>query len=39
VPFALCFYPRSLGELTLVDSSAHYGIRLDSGSTKALRSS
>jgi hypothetical protein len=25
---ALCFYPRSLGELTLVSSSAHYGIRL-----------
>jgi hypothetical protein len=39
VPFALCFYPRSLGELTLVGSSAHYGIRLDSGSTEALRSS
>jgi diadenosine tetraphosphate (Ap4A) HIT family hydrolase len=27
VPFALCFYPRSLGELTLVGSAAHYGIR------------
>jgi hypothetical protein len=28
VPFALCFYPRSLGELSFVGSSAHYGIRL-----------
>jgi hypothetical protein len=37
VPFALCFYPRSLGELTLAGSSAHYGIRLFG--PKALRSS
>src|SRR5918995_1280138 len=36
VPFALCFYPRSLGELILVGSSAHYGIRL-LGLWKALR--
>jgi elongation factor P hydroxylase len=37
VPFALCFYPRSLGELSHW-CSAHDGIRF-SGSTEALLSS
>jgi hypothetical protein len=30
LPFALSFYSHSLGELTLVSSSVHHGIRLDS---------
>ena len=37
VPFALCFYPHFRG--AHFGSSVHYGIRLDSGSTEALRSS
>src|SRR5215211_7467691 len=37
VPFARYASIHSVGELTLVSSSVHYGIRLDSGSTEALR--